>query len=300
MVNLVYWIKAARLRTLPLAFSCILMGASIAKIYSFEISPVKLILALLTTLFLQILSNFANDYGDGIKGSDQFREVKDRMVQSGKISRDDMKKGIIITSIISFISGILLIFYSFSTEDTFKILLFLVLGILAIVAAIKYTVGKSAYGYHGLGDLFVFIFFGIIGVFGSFFLFTQEVKLLVIPGSLYIGSLSCAVLNLNNMRDIDNDFKSNKKTFAVLLGQNNSKIYHYFLIITALISLFFLLVNSGNSLYFLSAFPFIICLINVRSVYRNKNPQKLDGELKKVALSCFFTNLIVFVTALII
>ena len=174
-MKLVYWIKAARLRTLPLAFSCILMGASIAKICSFEISNIKLILALLTTLFLQILSNFANDYGDGIKGSDKYREIKDRMVQTGKISKDEMKKGIIVTSFSSFLSGVLLIFFSFSSAEIFKILLFLVLGILAIVAAIKYTMGRSAYGYR-IRDLFVFIFFGIVGVFGSFFLFTQEIN----------------------------------------------------------------------------------------------------------------------------
>ena len=276
------------------------MGAAIARISSFEFSIIKLILALLTTLFLQILSNFANDYGDGIKGSDQNRETNDRMVQSGKISKDEMKKGIIILSISGFFSGLLLIFFSFPIEETYKILFFLVLGVLAIVAAIKYTVGRSAYGYHGLGDLFVFLFFGIVGVFGSFFLFTQEINLLAVPGSIYIGSLSCAVLNLNNMRDIENDMKSNKQTFAVLLGQNKSKIYHYFLIIIAFISLIFLLINSGSKLYYLSVLPFVICLINIFSVYKNKNPQDLDGELKKVALSCFITSLMLYVTGIII
>ena len=299
-MKLVYWIKAARLRTLPLAFSCILMGASIAKICSFEFSIVKLILALLTTLFLQILSNFANDYGDGIKGSDQFRETNDRMVQSGKISKEEMKKGIILISVLGFFSGLLLIFFSFPLEDTYKILLFLVLGVLSIVAAIKYTVGRSAYGYHGLGDLFVFIFFGIVGVFGSFFLFTQEINLLTVPGSLYIGSLSCAVLNLNNMRDIENDIKSKKQTFAVLLGKKKSKIYHYILIITAFISLIFLLINAGDIIYFLSVLPFLMCLMNMLNVYKNKNAQDLDGELKKVALSCFITCLILYVTGIII
>ena len=192
------------------------MGAAIARICSFEFSIIKLILALFTTLFLQILSNFANDYGDAIKGSDQYRQTNDRMVQTGKISKEEMKKGIFIMSISGFFSGLLLIFFSFPIEDTYKILLFLVIGVLAIVAAIKYTVGRAAYGYHGLGDLFVFLFFGIVGVFGSFFLFTQEINILAVPGSLYIGSLSCAVLNLNNMRDIENDIKSNKQTFAAV------------------------------------------------------------------------------------
>lgn len=276
------------------------MGAAIARICSFEFSIIKLILALLTTLFLQILSNFANDYGDGIKGSDIYRQTNDRMVQTGKISKEEMKKGIIIMSISGFFSGLLLIFFSFPLEDTYKILLFLVIGVLAIVAAIKYTVGRSAYGYHGLGDLFVFLFFGIVGVFGSFFLFTKEINLLAVPGSLYVGSLSCAVLNLNNMRDIENDIKSNKQTFAVLLGQNKSKIYHYFLIITAFMSLIFLLFNSGSRLYYLSVLPFTICLINIFNVFKNKNPQDLDGELKKVALSCFITSLMLYVIGIII
>lgn len=299
-MKIAYWIKAARLRTLPLAFSCILMGASIAKICSFEFSGIKLILALLTTLFLQILSNFANDYGDGIKGSDQFRETNDRMVQSGKISKEEMKKGIILMSVLGFLSGILLIFFSFPLEDIYKILLFLVLGVLSIVAAIKYTVGRTAYGYHGLGDLFVFLFFGIVGVFGSFFLFTQEINLLAVPGSLYIGSLSCAVLNLNNMRDIENDIKFKKQTFAVLLGKKKSKIYHYILIITAFISLIFLLFNAGDNIYFLSVLPFLMCLMNMLNVYKNKNEQDLDGELKKVALSCFITCIILYVIGIII
>ena len=276
------------------------MGAAIARICSFEFSIIKLILALFTTLFLQILSNFANDYGDAIKGSDLYRQTNDRMVQTGKISKEEMKKGIFIMSISGFFSGLLLIFFSFPLEDTYKILLFLVIGVLAIVAAIKYTVGRAAYGYHGLGDLFVFLFFGIVGVFGSFFLFTQEINILAVPGSLYIGSLSCAVLNLNNMRDIENDIKSNKQTFAVLLGQKKSKIYHYFLITTAFISLIFLLINSGSKLYYLSVLPFVICLINILSVYKNKNPQDLDGELKKVALSCFITSLMLYVTGIII
>ena len=276
------------------------MGAAIARICSFEFSIIKLILALFTTLFLQILSNFANDYGDAIKGSDQYRQTNDRMVQTGKISKEEMKKGIFIMSISGFFSGLLLIFFSIPLEDTYKILLFLVIGVLAIVAAIKYTVGRAAYGYHGLGDLFVFLFFGIVGVFGSFFLFTQEINILAVPGSLYIGSLSCAVLNLNNMRDIENDIKSNKQTFAVLLGQKKSKIYHYFLITTAFISLIFLLINSGSKLYYLSVLPFVICLINILSVYKNKNPQDLDGELKKVALSCFITSLMLYVTGIII
>ncbi len=274
------------------------MGAAIAKICSYEISTITLVLALFTTLLLQILSNFANDYGDGIKGSDHYREKNDRMVQSGNISKMQMKKGIVFMSITALIFGLTLIFYSFSFKEFYRILTFLVIGILAIIAAIKYTVGKSAYGYVGLGDLFVFLFFGVVGVSGSFFLFTHDFNILIIPGSFYVGTLSCAVLNLNNMRDMENDIKSNKRTFVVLLGSKNSKIYHYCLILIAFISLTYILFSTKNYLFYISAIPFLIIIMNIAVVYKNKDRQKLDGELKKIALSCFFSCLSLLIIGL--
>ena len=177
-----YWIKAARLRTLPLAFSCILLSASLVLINQGNLSFNILLLTLTTTLLLQILSNFANDYGDAIKNADKNRIGEQRMVQSGKISKYQMKIAIVIFSILSFIIGFYLVFNVFQ-DEIFKILIFISLGIGAIVAAIKYTVGKSAYGYKAFGDLSVFIFFGIVGVIGSYYLFTKNFHWLTIPGA---------------------------------------------------------------------------------------------------------------------
>ena len=200
-----YWIKAARLRTLPLSFSCILLSSSLVMINHIELSYKVLFLTLTTTLLLQIVSNFANDYGDAKKGADKNRNGEERMVQSGKISKFQMKVAIVILSIITLIVGFYLIFSVFQT-DIYKMSIFLILGISSIIAAIKYTVGKSAYGYKAYGDLSVFIFFGMVGVIGSYYLFTKNFHWITIPGALFTGLMSCGVLNLNNIRDYENDY----------------------------------------------------------------------------------------------
>ena len=175
-----YWIKAARIRTLPLAFSCVLLSASLVLINQGNLSIKILLLTLTTTLLLQILSNFANDYGDAIKNADKNRIGEQRMVQSGKIPKSHMRMAIVLFSVLSLSVGSYLVFSVFQ-EQIFKILIFISLGVSAIVAAIKYTVGKSAYGYKAFGDLSVFIFFGIVGVIGSYYLFTKNFHWLTIP-----------------------------------------------------------------------------------------------------------------------
>ena len=290
-----YWIQAARLRTLPLALSCILMGAGLAKLCAFEITLSTFTLAIITTLLLQVLSNYANDYGDGIKGSDKLRENQDRMVQSGKISKKSMKNAIVILSICTFISGLSLLYFSLDFDKIKIILFFLILGISAIIAAIKYTVGNSAYGYIGLGDFFVFIFFGVIGVSGSFYLFTHTIHAVVLPGIFFTGFLSCAVLNLNNMRDVDSDTQHGKRTLVVLLGLKGAKIYHYILLLLSLASFLVIIMLSNNKLFFISTIPLILVLINLKNVIVNRNVNELDGELKKIALSCFLSCLTFYV-----
>ncbi|PDH49688.1 MAG: 1,4-dihydroxy-2-naphthoate octaprenyltransferase, partial [Bacteroidetes bacterium MED-G20] len=175
-----YWIQAARLRTLPLAFSCILLSSSIVLVNNGNISFKILFLTLITTLLLQILSNFANDYGDALKNTDKNKKGEQRMVQSGKISRSQMKLAIQILSIVTFIVGLLLILVVFK-NNFYQIFIFLIIGISSIIAAIKYTVGDNAYGYKAFGDISVFIFFGIIGVMGSYYLFTESFHWLTIP-----------------------------------------------------------------------------------------------------------------------
>ena len=254
-----YWIKAARLRTLPLSFSCILLSSSLVMINHIELSYKVLFLALTTTLLLQIVSNFANDYGDAKKGADKNRNGEERMVQSGKISKFQMKVAIVILSIITLIVGLYLIFSVFQT-DIYKISIFLILGISSIIAAIKYTVGKSAYGYKAYGDLSVFIFFGMVGVIGSYYLFTKNFHWITIPGALFTGLMSCGVLNLNNMRDYENDIINNKITLVVKMGLHKSKKYHFLLLFLSISSLITIVFFSQNYYYIISMFPLIFVI----------------------------------------
>ena len=292
-----YWIKAARLRTLPLALSSILMGGALAFINNFKVSIPIILLAIITTLLLQILSNFANDYGDGIKGTDKYRTNSDRMVQSGKISSRQMLVTIIITSFLTFIIGFFLLLKVFGFQNLMYFSIFLIIGVLAIIAAIKYTVGKNAYGYKGFGDVFVFIFFGGIGVIGSYFLFTKAYDIITIAGAFFTGLLSCGVLNMNNMRDYENDKISNKNTLVVLIGLKNARIYQYISIIGAFFSLLIILFYSKNNYLWVTTIPFIMLFKHLIYISRNDNLNKLDGQLKLIAISCFATCMILFITS---
>lgn len=288
-----HWIQAARLRTLPLSVSGILVGSFYAMsqaIFNWKI----VIFALLTTLGLQILSNFANDYGDGIKGTDNNDRVgPKRAIQSGLISPQAMKRAIIIMAIITLLFAICLIYFSFKNSYLYYSLAFLFLGILAIASAIRYTVGKGAYGYRGYGDLFVFIFFGLVSTFGIYFMFSKTFDWLLLLPATAIGFLSVGVLNLNNMRDEASDAKSNKNTLVVKMGGAWAKKYHFFLVISAMILvLVFAFLNRFNFdqyLFVVAYFPLSSHLI---TVYKNKKPRLLDPELKKLAISTFILSLL--------
>lgn len=283
-----HWIQAARLRTLPLSVSGIIVGSFYAMsqaLFNWNI----VILALLTTLGFQVLSNFANDYGDGIKGTDNEDRVgPKRAIQSGVISPKEMKNALIITSLLTLVSAIALIYVAFKDHNLLFSFIYLLLGILAIVAAIRYTVGNSAYGYRGFGDLFVFIFFGLVSTLGIYFMFAKEMDWVLILPATSIGFLSVAVLNLNNMRDEESDRKSNKNTIVVKMGAENAKVYHYFLIISAIIlMLAFSYFKDFTFDQYLYVIAFIPLLKHLKTVYTNKNPKELDPELKKVALGTF-------------
>lgn len=288
---MIHWLKAARLRTLPLSLSGILLGSFIAGYQGFWNWTI-FILACVTTILFQIVSNFANDYGDGIKGTDnQERIGPKRMIQSGTISPNQMKKAITYTAILSILSSIVLIYKAFGKEHFLYSLLFLILGMASIIAAIKYTVGNTAYGYRGLGDFFVFIFFGLVAVLGTYFLFHHQLSGLLILPATAIGLLSTAVLNLNNMRDIDSDRNSKKNTLVVKIGLKKAKQYHIFLIITPFILLtaYCILIHKTKALGFL-IFS-IPMLFHLKKVLQNTSPELLDPELKKVALTTFFISL---------
>jgi len=281
------WISAARLRTLPLSISGIIVGSVLGD--KGFLTTAIFWLAIATTLGLQILSNFANDYGDGVKGTDNSERIgPKRALQSGSISRKQMLVGIIITAVITLILAIVLIYVSFGKTYFFYSTFFFLLGLAAIIAAIKYTVGNSAYGYRGLGDLFVFIFFGLVSVVGCYFLYTKTLDYLVFLPAITIGLLSTAVLNLNNMRDHDSDKKAGKNTLVVKIGKQNAQKYHFTIVIIAMIAVTLysaLIFYKLQNLLFLIAFiPLIIHLIKV---YKTNTAIGLDPELKKVALTTF-------------
>jgi 1,4-dihydroxy-2-naphthoate octaprenyltransferase len=286
-----HWIQAARLRTLPLSLSGIIVGSAYAYhqgFYDYRI----LGLALLTTLGLQILSNYANDYGDGIKGTDANRIGEKRMVAAGIISANQMKKAVIITAIITLFLVLALIYVAFGKENFALSMIFILLGIGSIGAAIKYTVGSNAYGYNGLGDLFVFIFFGLVSVLGSNFLYTHFLDWKLFLPAAAIGLLSVAVLNLNNMRDIENDKIAGKRTLVVKMGLENAKIYHFSLFIVSLI-----LMLAFSKIINMTSIPIlmvnIVFIKHVNTVKKAKEYKDFDPELKKVALGTFALSLLV-------
>lgn len=301
-----HWIEAARIRTLPLSVSGILVGS----FYYMSQAPGKfnwkiIIFALSTTVCLQVLSNFANDYGDGTKGTDNEDRVgPKRAIQSGTISPQAMKVALFFMTILTLLSALLLIYVSFKGKYLLYSLIFLLLGIAAIASAIRYTVGKNPYGYRGYGDLFVFIFFGLVSNFGVYFMFAKQVDWLLFLPAVAIGLLSVGVLNLNNMRDEESDRKSNKNTIVVKNGGAWAKNYHFFLIITAMVLMLVFAIcfdfserDPGNpdecnfDLYFF-LLAYIPLMAHLRRVARNKDPKLLDPELKKLALSTFLLSIL--------
>ncbi|TVR76946.1 MAG: 1,4-dihydroxy-2-naphthoate polyprenyltransferase [Saprospirales bacterium] len=286
MSELKSWIEAARLRTLPLAISTPLTGSFLAlSAGSFSLSV--MFLAIFTTLLLQILSNLANDYGDFVSGADNENRIGPRRaVQSGLISPVEMKTGIRLTAIVALVSGISLIFIGESSTDALMIIVFLLLGIGALIAAIKYTVGENPYGYKGLGDVFVFLFFGWIGVLGTQFLHSGVFIPLHLLPATSIGLLCAGVLNLNNLRDYESDKEAGKNTLVVFLGPERARFYHLTLLSLALLTtLTFTLLDyqSPIQLLFLITLPFFFQ--NLRSVFTYRESLDLYPELKKLAMT---------------
>lgn len=289
-----HWINAARPKTLPLSFSPVITGSAIA--YSNGSFSLHIFVwTLLTTLFLQILSNFANDYGDFVKGTDAIdRKGPERMTQSGKISPKHMKFAMIVTTIMALLSGIYLLYSAIDSIQSF--IVWFGLGIFSIIAAISYTVGKKPYGYLGLGDLFVFIFFGIIGVFGSFYLHSKVISPIVFLPATAIGLLSTAVLNINNIRDYENDIKAGKLTLVVKIGIPKAQIYHYSLIFGSVIFfIIFSLIHPVSSLQFLFllALPFIIN--NCRVIAGMNEKTDFNKQLKNVSLTTFLISVLFWI-----
>jgi len=293
------WLQAFRLRTLPLSLAGILTGSALAQVVQ-KFDGLLFALAILTVLFLQILSNLANDLGDSLKGTDNENRVgPERAVQSGAISTSQMKRAVALFAILSLSTGMPLAYLGTRDLPQSITLTFYGLALLCVLAAIGYTLGKKAYGYLGLGDVFVFLFFGILSVQGIFVLMSKQWDPLVFLPASAIGLLSVAVLNLNNMRDSENDAQCGKKTLVVRIGFRMAKIYHTCLIVLPLLLLitFYLLTNVAGFLFSLVIYTALIP--HLIRVWKVSEPRNLDSELKVVALSTFACALILSVWSII-
>ena len=294
---LTIWLAAARLRTLPLSVAGIVVGNALA-IKNEEFCPYVFGGTLLTAIVFQILSNFANDYGDGIKGTDNHDRIgPKRVLQQNLLSPKTLLRGIVITAVVGFLLAAATVSIAFEAGETKSVFAFLGLAVVAIVAAYKYTAGKGAYGYHALGDVFVFAFFGLLAVGGSFYLQTKQLDPHILWFAFTIGGLSTAVLNLNNMRDMQNDTKAGKKTVAALLGLKSAKTYHSILVLGSITSLMAGLTNIADGWIgyapLLMVFPL---LLQLKSTRKLKIHGTFDALLKPLALSIFGTSIILLVT----
>lgn len=290
--SLQIWLGAARPKTLPLALVSILTGSVLAYSHH-EFSLPVAVLAFATATLLQILSNLANDYGDAVKGTDNDKRLGPmRAIQSGAVTTQDMKQAIVINVIMTILSGLVLVFYAL--ESVQSILAFIGLGVLAIIAAIAYTVGSKPYGYVGLGDVSVFLFFGLLGVAGTYFLHTGVVQVSLILPAIGCGLLAVAVLNINNMRDIENDQECGKRTVAVRLGQQRAKHYHFFLLGFSLLAFALYLLHQPEPMWV--SLPFLLSVLVVfkhgRAVWLANKPAQIAPMMPVIVKCSLLTNLL--------
>ncbi|MDO4462761.1 MAG: 1,4-dihydroxy-2-naphthoate octaprenyltransferase [Bacteroidia bacterium] len=292
------WISAFRLRTLPLSLSLIAMGSIVAYqrgIFAWDICT----FALLTTLGLQILSNLCNDYGDTVNGADNEQRVgPTRSMQSGAITPKEMKTAIILWAIFSLISGITLLISAFPRLGWQGMTTLFIIGLLCIGAAITYTMGKKPYGYIGLGDISVFIFFGLVGVAGSEALYEGTLWLPALLPACSIGLLSVGVLNMNNMRDYESDKQTGKKTLVVMMGVNNARIYHTILMLVSFATLITYILIYGKYTQMISLLSIPLFIKNIMYTLHHTG-RDLDKQLPLVAMGTFFTVLLFVIGTLI-
>lgn len=298
MATVKSWIKAARLRTLPLALSGIIIGSGVAALYH-VFSGLVCVLAVLTATALQVLSNFANDYGDFRKGTDNDARLgPTRTMQGGEITVKEMKQGIGLAILISFLFGMALIIASQISWQA--VLIFIGLGLCCVLAAYYYTAGEKSYGYVGLGDVSVFVFFGLVAVSALYYLYAHYFNVQTLLPAISVGCFATGVLNLNNMRDRQNDMQSGKITVASRLGASGAKFYHLILILVGWITiLLFAAFNftSYRAYLFILAAPFFIK--DLVQIFQTEDEANLDPFLKKLSLatllfSVLFTIGVVF------
>ncbi|WP_294459867.1 1,4-dihydroxy-2-naphthoate octaprenyltransferase [uncultured Ruminobacter sp.] len=292
------WIVAARLRTLPLSLSAVLAGCFLGMSDS-HFSPVMmsliLFLIVVTAVLLQVLSNFANDYGDAVSGVDGDNRIGPRRaIQSGDMTMSEMKKGIVAVAIASVISGFLSLILAFGSDYT-SMAVFMILGALSVVAAITYTVGL-VYGYKGLGDISVFIFFGLVSVMGSCFMLAGTVTPESMMWGAAAGFMATLVLNVNNLRDYESDRVNGKRSLVVMMGMRGGKIYHAWLLFcsvlsaTGAVSFHFSDKSSAGYLVLISMIPVIAA--SIYCINPAHSGKMLDPMLKKTSLGAAVANIV--------
>lgn len=285
------WFETTRPKTLPLAAASIVMGSALAY-WAGSFNPAIASLCLLTTLLLQILSNFANDYGDYQKGSDTAERIGPlRGIQQGQINAKQLKWSLVLMSALSFCCGVWVICLAYQTP--MDLWIFLTMGILSIVAAITYTVGAKPYGYLGLGDVSVLLFFGLLGVCGTFYLQTHQLNFMVLLPAFATGFLATAVLNINNLRDIYQDEKSGKHTLVVRIGAHKGRVYHCLLILSAALCYVIFAAMAFHhwvSFAFLLTYPLLFK--HMIFVYSHKQPESLRPMLGQMAFLALLVNLL--------
>lgn len=290
--SLAIWLDASRPKTLPLALASIITGSALA-FADGQFSWLIAGLSLLTAMLLQVLSNLANDYGDAVKGTDNAQRLGPiRAMQSGAVAPASMRAAIVVNVLLILVAGVSLISYALNTLE--HIIIFIVLGLTAIVAAIAYTVGNRPYGYLGLGDASVFIFFGLLGVLGSYFLHTGTLTLSLLLPSCGCGLMAVAVLNVNNMRDIDNDAHCGKRTVAVRLGQHKAKQYHLLLLSAATLAFASYLLSHNHPMWL--NILFVLCLFGIlqhaRAVWMATTPAHFAPMLPVMVKCALITHLL--------
>ena len=287
------WWETARPKTLPLALASIFTGSALGYWANPQgFNGLVMALCLLTTILLQVLSNFANDYGDHQKGSDTEERIGPlRGIQKGAISAKELKWGLILMVVASFLSGSFLIGIAY--ENLSDLLAFAGLGILAIVAAITYTVGAKPYGYMGLGDISVLVFFGLLGVGGTYYLQTHSIDSHIILPAIGSGLLASAVLNINNLRDIEQDAKAGKNTLAVRLGAYKGRVYHCILLsVAALCYLAFAVATSISWTNYLFVLAIPLLAKHAIFVYRSQQPSELRPMLAQMSMISLLINIL--------
>ncbi|WP_392562377.1 1,4-dihydroxy-2-naphthoate polyprenyltransferase [Orbus sturtevantii] len=290
-IKLIPWIDSFRLKTLPLALSAILVGNALAY-WQQQFNIWVLSLTLITAALLQVLSNLANDYGDAIKGADKIDRMGPlRGIQQGLITLKQLRMALLINVALCLASGCALLILACDTYAEFG--QFILLGLLSIVAAMTYTIGKKPYGYIGLGDVSVLVFFGLVSILGSYYLQTKQLPLFLMYPAIGCGLLSVAVLNINNLRDIKSDKLHNKRTFIVLIGEKAGCYYHAALLILAFLLLAhfsFYYLHTIWSYLFLLATPLVYQ--QIYSVFKFHSTKAMAPLLFAMVKLAMLTNIL--------